>query len=368
MFRPLSRRFRLLFRAGLSACCCLLLAACESTDVEDASATNLSEAEKTEAAQLVLKCEEAYAALAGEMEALQAKRAGEDGEDAPLPAHLREALQETVDRHEEVVDRFPGAPGADAVLYRLGLMHTALEDWGDAHEAFQKLLEWYPGSGMFHHALEREMDLARRLLDTEPSSFLGIEIGSQTSLGVEILETFLEVAPFAPDAPEALYRLGRHRFEDGSYDEAVVLFETLVRRFPGSSYRIKAEYEAARAHFKKFTGLDYDITPLEEALDRFRAFIEIHAEDDSEIARDLVGRDRGKDAPAGERYTAARGWVHLIENLLAEKNYELGEWYRGRGEEPAARSYFRFTILEYPRTPWAKKAEEKLEAMEPAGH
>jgi outer membrane protein assembly factor BamD (BamD/ComL family) len=246
-------------------------------------------------------------------------------------------------------------------------MQKILENWHDAHEAFFKLLKWYPGSERFPQALEQEMDLARHLLDGDHASFLGIEIGGETSLGIEILEKFLKVAPFAPSAPEALYRLGNHTLDAGEHDEAVVLFETLVRRFPGSPFRIKAEYQAAWAHFRKFRGLAYDVTALEEALDRFHAFIELHAEDPSSIARTLVGEDRGKDVPPDQRYTGARAWVHLIENLLAEKNYDLGRWYEGWGRTPAARSYYRFTALEYPGSKWAEKATERLEELEPEG-
>jgi outer membrane protein assembly factor BamD (BamD/ComL family) len=320
------------------------LPACLSVDEEEEETPALTEEERREATDLEGRIGKAFE------EAMTLRGAGPE---APENPRVLEALDGAATLCREYLDRFPSEAARDQVLYRLGMLCEASGEFEDAHAAFEELIGRHPGSGRFREALEAEMRIARRLFDGEKVSFLGLRILGGSSTGAEILEKLGEVAPFASFGDEALYRLGNYRLERGEFDEAVVHYETLVRRFPDSSLRIKAEYQAARSFFLKFHSLDYDLTPLEEALERFRAFIELHEENPSEEVRILAG-------PEGARKMKAE-----IEGLLAEKNYRVGNWYRNRGRPEAARPYYRVVMSEYPLTEWAKRAEEKLKDMGP---
>ncbi|MHC4600313.1 MAG: hypothetical protein ACYS47_15045, partial [Planctomycetota bacterium] len=63
--------------------------------------------------------------------------------------------------------------------------------------------------------------------------------------------------------------------------------------------------------------------------------------------------------------TGAHVWVEQIRNLLAEKNYDIGQWYRRRSYPKAARQYYRFTQAEYHETPWAEKAGRQIQDLGP---
>jgi tetratricopeptide (TPR) repeat protein len=279
-----------------------------------------------------------------------------------------ERLAEAILVHEELVDRFPGLAGLDEVLFRLGTLLKISGDLEEAHEAFIRILERFLGSPLYSDAITAEMEIARKLLGGEKVPFLGLKILGGSSLGAEILEKVLDVAPFSRFGPEALYRLGNYCLDERKFEEAVVHFETLVRRFPDDDFRIKAEFQAARSYFLRFSDLSHDLAPLEESLNRFRAFIEIHSENPSEIAKALIG-DSGDEGPGKEksRPTGAWAFVVQIQDLLALKNLETGDWYRARGYDKAARAYYRYTLEEFPNTAASAKAGRRLEDLpEPA--
>ncbi|MHC5079028.1 MAG: hypothetical protein ACYTHN_08410 [Planctomycetota bacterium] len=325
---------------------------------DEPPAKPLTDKERVEAQSLIRKARDAFTTIKAQADKSEIE--GQPFAKGEIPEEMGDAIA----LHEEILDRFPGARGLDGVLYQLGMLRKYVKDFSDAHEAFFKILKHYPGSKRFTKVLDVEMVIACRLLEGERVSFLGMKILSGRSLGAEILEKLLEVAPFAKFAPEALYLLGNYKLEKREFDDAVVLYETLVRRFHYDPMRKKAEFQAARAYFLKFRGLSYDLIPLEESLRRFEAFIEVHADDPDEETKILVGIDRGekagKDVP---RFTGARAWVEQITNLLAEKNFEIGSWYRRRGYTKAARVYYQVVQQKYPYTPWAEKAGERLKSM-----
>jgi outer membrane protein assembly factor BamD (BamD/ComL family) len=52
---------------------------------------------------------------------------------------------------------------------------------------------------------------------------------------------------------------------------------------------------------------------------------------------------------------------------MAERDYEVGEFYLRRKRPDAGAIYFESVIKEYPNTEWAAKAKEKLEMLRKIG-
>lgn len=361
--RPRRARAALRFLAGLALLACA--AGCASTDEEDLPEP-LTDQEKAEALTLAERADTLFKAASPQL-----ARKAEDEKGKDLPARLvwssdeEAALRDALDACETLTDRYPDALADELPLVRLGLLQEAVGAFEDAHATWSRVLKRYRASARYPEIIAREMALARLFLEGEKRSFAGLKILGGGALGAEILEGVLDVAPFSRLAPEALYRLGNYRLENQAYEEAVVHFETLVRRFTDDPHAIKAEFQAARAHFLRFQALDYDLTPLEEAQTRFRAFVERHAGTKGEVTEALVGEDRGPNADPAARYTGARAWVHQIEDLLARKNLETGDWYRGQGRRESARVYYLYVRDEYATTPWAETAARRLEALGP---
>ncbi|MHC4778474.1 MAG: tetratricopeptide repeat protein [Planctomycetota bacterium] len=353
---------RQLFRTGFGATRGLFAAilalalawgGCVSSEEDDSPLKPLT---KEDLARATAKVKTAIEAFKKAMEAV-----GEEKPDEEPNEKVREMLEESEKLHEEIVDEFPGANLGDT-LVRLGLTRKRLGDLEGAHDAFTKILEDYPGSEHYPLVIAQEMEIAVLFLEGKQRYFAGVPLGG-SDLGAEILEKVLEAAPFSRRAPEALYRLGNYYLAEEEFDEAVVFFETLVRRFADDpDYRIKAEFQAARAHFLRFQGLSYDLTPLEESLARFSAFIEIHSGNTSKVAKTLVGeREGGTDGKSSRPATGAHAWVSQIRSLMAEKNYDIGQWYRRRSHPQAARRYYQYIREEFPETSWAEEAGKRLE-------
>ena len=89
---------------------------------------------------------------------------------------------------------------------------------------------------------------------------------------------------------------------------------------------------------------DYDQTPTSLAREEFENFIEKHP--DSEMS--------------GE----AKEIVDKLRNKEAQSAFNIGEFYESRRIPESAVVYYRDIIENYSDTEWAKKAQERLDAIQ----
>jgi outer membrane protein assembly factor BamD len=137
---------------------------------------------------------------------------------------------------------------------------------------------------------------------------------------VESLGGFVERHPGSKRLDEALLLLGLSRQEIGENLLAVEDFNRLIRDFPQSLHRERAEYERAQSFFNEILSPAKDPEPTETARDYFRSYLLRY--------------------PAGEHVEEAQQGLDRCLELLATKAYFNAQTYLRMKRYRAAVIYF----------------------------
>lgn len=172
---------------------------------------------------------------------------------------------------------------------------------------------------------------------------------------------------------EEHFRLGKQKFDDGDYLEAIAEFQLVKLQFPGSTVADDAQFYMGESHFDRGeyllavedyrtlkrnmassplvpmaqfkTAMSYymlsprtelDQTYTRQAIDEFQAFVEYY--------------------PLDEHRAGAEDKIRELNGRLAEKLFETAEQYVKLGYHRSAGVYFDFVIQKYHDTPYAEQA------------
>lgn len=262
-------------------------------------------------------------------------------------AEEREEWRAAVRLYRRLVERFPESELAPEAQFRYGY---ALERSGRLHPAFrayQELLRRYPGKGNLGLILERKLKIGREYLEGRRRPFLFIRIRSGLSLAEEIFQSIIDTAVFSDAAPEAQYNLGLIRMKQGRYEEAEVEFEKVLSRYSLSDKAPDAVYQLGLSSYQRALRADYDQFFVQRAVRWFETLLR-----------------RYPDHP--RRDEAATKLADLV-GRQAEKLYRVGRFYQRRRRWEGARIYYENIIRRFPDTSWARKARERLAALDREG-
>jgi outer membrane protein assembly factor BamD len=194
----------------------------------------------------------------------------------------------------------------------------------------------------------------------------------------EIFEVLQSRAPSIAD--EALYRSGETYFRQKFYDDAYYKFDRLLDRYPASPWCDDAQYMKGLCRLKASSDIDKDSSYDEDALDEFLTLLEEYegsdltdeawasiAEARSRIAtRDIVIAKYY--AKTGE-YEAAIVYLDIVLSLYSDLPiagdalYQKGYCYEKLKDDEGAIGAYETIISEYPDTPSANKAAERLKKL-----
>jgi outer membrane protein assembly factor BamD len=136
---------------------------------------------------------------------------------------------------------------------------------------------------------------------------------------------------------DAQYMLGETYFRQGLYIEAQFEFRRVVEDFRLSDRMEDAQYHMALAAHEQSHPAALDQTPTEEAIFRFRQYLD--------------------DFPNGKYADEARNYIREGRKKLAQKDYIAGRFYHRLDYEEAALIYLNHVINEYPDSEeWVERA------------
>lgn len=158
---------------------------------------------------------------------------------------------------EEILERYPGAPSAPLALAGFGEMHERWADqageqaideagkrieaphYSQALESYRRFLDRYPSNALYPEVL-------RRVGRLQQDVFFDLDAAQKT------LEQVLTRYPQTRAADQAEYDLARAAVMRGRLNEAKLLFNRLIDRLRTGDLAELARYNLARVHF--FTG------------------------------------------------------------------------------------------------------------------
>ena len=241
---------------------------------------------------------------------------------------------------------YPDSQQAAEAQYYTGRVWEELKNPYQAYLEYQKVIDVYPNSKRIQEIVERNYHIGEYFFNREPSSWLGIslyELVEHPSL--EIFRKIIEDTPYSEYAPAAQYKLGVLLAKLERYNEAKETFQQLLDNYPESEWAEAAKYQLALTSVQSSSGVQYDDTFRQEAIEQFEDFLKAHP--DTQLAE------------------GAQKQFRVLRNEEAKKQFETAEFYERQRKVQSALLYYNLVIENFPDTDYAEQAKKKVEDLTP---
>lgn len=249
------------------------------------------------------------------------------------------------DTYKSVARSYPRTTAAAEAKFGYGRMLEAEGEGRKAFEEYEELISNYPNYPGFSEVLQRQFSIADKLRNSDRKGLFGIGAAIQPSKLIEMFTSISESAPHTEFAPRSLLNIGYVHTEQGEQDKAISSFQTVVDTYVGTKFATEAQYEIFKLRGVKAENSN---SPNQD-----RAQVE-------------AGLDFVSQNPEDERAMEIKSNLDDIEERSMKKMYDTGMFYEKSGKPVSARLYYR-EVVKNPNTPWASKAQERLNALDSAG-
>ncbi|TRZ95363.1 outer membrane protein assembly factor BamD [bacterium] len=244
---------------------------------------------------------------------------------------------------KKLLKAYPKSFEASESEYYLGLTEETQGNLYEAYKAYQKVIDKYPFSERIQELIEREYKIGEEFLGGAKRKSLGVTLPVENP-AIEIFSKVVENSTYGPLAPAAQYKLGLVFKGLLRYYEAEEAFNKVISNYPDSNWVKAAKFQLASCRAATSRGPDYDQVAINEAKQQFEEFL--------------------KENPDAALSEEAERNIELLREKEAESNYNIAIFYEKQKFYEAAKVYYQDIVDNYPRSPWAAKALEKLQVME----
>ncbi len=244
---------------------------------------------------------------------------------------------------QKLIKAFPKTAEAAESQYYIGRSEEGEGNLYEAFLAYKKVIDKYPFSGRIQEIIQAEYKIAEAFISGQKRKAIGITLPVENP-AIEILTHVIDSSTYGPLAVKAQYKLGLVLKGLMRYYEAEDAFNKVIKNYPDSEWSHPAEFQIASCRAALSKGVDYDQGAAEEAKKKFEELVK-----------------ENPDAVLSER---AQKNIDELRQKEAEGAYNAAVFYEKQNKYNAAGVYYNDVIKNYPDTPWAKKAEEKLQILE----
>ena len=242
----------------------------------------------------------------------------------------------------KLVKYYHDAVEAPEAQYYMGLCLEETEKYYEAYQAYQKIIEKYPFSMRTDDVLQKEYIVAQKLLDYK-KKVVGIDFTGENA-AIDIFRKIIENAPYGKYAAASQYKIGLTMKGKGYFREATEEFQKVLDNYPDSEWAEPAKFQIALCTAKSSLAPAYDQTLTLEAKDKFKEFMKAHPE--AELSQEAEER------------------ISELKDKEAEANYKIAQFYEKQKAYDSAKIYYHYVIKDFPKSDWAGKALEKIQALE----
>ena len=273
---------------------------------------------------------------------LDSWNAGERSES--LTANFRKAAN----KFEIAANSWPGSALEQDALFLRGESSFFADDYVLANRAYEILLHKYSGTRQLDLVEARRFEIAQYWISMERNGE-GMTFGNSsrpnTGLGKNarrILHRIRLDDPTGKLADDATLALGNAFFEAGQYADAADAYEDLRKTYPGSQHQFHAHLFELKSRLAAYRGPNYDGTDLEKAEKLMKVMVRQYPTE-VEAEREYLAREGGR-----------------IREMMADRDWTLGQYYEDRGENRAAKFYYAKITEGFDDTTFASQAEERI--------
>lgn len=274
-----------------------------------------------------------HAASEGEARFLEAKKADDAGK-----------RSKAIKLYDQVASRYGYAPSAAQARFRQAELLEEAGETKKAFNAYQKFIDQFHGSSLYSTVLARQAAMAQAAADGKiRKSFLGLKSKVSVDTAAEMLGKVRDNAPKTRTAAKAQFTIGEIYHADGKWKESVDAYRKLVRDQPEAP-------EAPEALFR----VGEVLTEQADLGNRNQATLNLAEEAFNDY---LIQYPNHKRAGEARRNLAALGGRELERTLSTARFYEKS------GQYDAAKVYYRNVLKEAKSGPVHDEAQRRLKAL-----
>jgi outer membrane protein assembly factor BamD len=256
-------------------------------------------------------------------------------------------LRHAAKTYEEVAKKYPNSIYSPEALYRAGRSFLTRKEFFHAFGDFQGVLDRYPNTKRFNEIIGEEYRIASALLDGARSRILwGLLPGftsRERSLGY--FEVIMQNAPYNDYAPLALMNIANGNQEFKNIPEAIDALDRMINYYPQSLLTPDAYLKLGQTHASLVDGPEYDQASTRDAITYFEDFMILF--------------------PGDPGIPAAEKGLDDMKTVLAESKIKMADFYFfKRSNYTAAKVFYNEAITDYPDSPVANRAKERLAQVE----
>lgn len=244
---------------------------------------------------------------------------------------------------QRVIKYYPKSAEAAEAQYYLGLVEEAEDNLYEAYLAYQKVIDKYPFSERIQEIIEKEYKIAQEFMAGKKRRALGINLPVENP-AIEIFRKVIENSVYGPLAAPAQYKLGLVLKGLGRFFEAEEEFQKVISNYPNSEWIEAAKFQIASCRASVSKGPDYDQEATSEAKEKFEEFVKEHP--DAVLSREAEDKIQG------------------LREKEAESSFSIAGFYEKQKHYDSAIIFYNYVIDNYPKSIWAVKSLERLQAIE----
>ncbi len=248
------------------------------------------------------------------------------------------------DSYKSIVKSYPRTDAAAEAQYRYANILDVSGDSRKAFDGYQDLITQFRNTPHFAEVVQRQFDIAEKLRTSRKKGFLGFGASIQPSAMIEMFNQVADSAPQTELAPKSMLNIAQIHLEQERRAAAMATYQQVLNTYPSSTFATEAQYKIFQI---RGTNAENSNSPVED-----RAQVE-------------AGIDFVNSNPEDERSSEIRSGLDEIEARSMEKLFNTGEFYEKSSKPESARVYYR-EVVKNPNTPFAAKAQERLNALDNA--
>jgi outer membrane protein assembly factor BamD (BamD/ComL family) len=229
---------------------------------------------------------------------------------------------------EDFLDEYPSSEFDEEARFLFGEAQYRDDDYTASFSAFKDYAEAYPVSNRAPCIQERVYHMGCAYLSGRRRTFLGLF--TSRGVGEEMFIWLVQTYPNAARAADAQWQLGRYYVSQQEWAKAAAAFDFLVKQYPTSEWLPAARYFSAYTRYRQVKGCVYDQHIVREAKSRFESYVH--------------------DYPDGQWRGQAEHLICVLDNIAAQKIYNVAQWYVDQGHCWSARYYLERLEALYPNT------------------
>ncbi len=260
---------------------------------------------------------------------------------------------EAAAKFEEAGLRWPNSPLEEDSLFMLGESYFFADRYSSADDAYEQLMKQYQYTRHLDMVVHRLFAIGRywehlsldeywcRLNFTDKAEPLIDTFG----YALRAFDVIRLNDPTGPLADASIMAEGNAHFVRGQFEDAAYSYDLLRKEYPKSHYQVQAHLLGIKSKENIYQGPMYDATVLKDA---------------DQIAKQALsqfGPQLGNDR---QYVVDTRNHIH---EELANRDLVLGQFYEKKSCYGSAKFCYAELIKNYPRTPAAETARERLQQI-----